>query len=58
MDWVADIRGICRLRRVTHAFEAGRQILEVCLEIFGVHRLGHLIHAHGFIAFEQLITCP
>src|SRR5882762_1765582 len=46
------------LRLVTHAFEAGRQILEVCLEIFGVHRLGHLIHAHGCIALEQLITCP
>jgi hypothetical protein len=46
------------LGTVSHAFEAGGELLEVCLQICGVHRFGHLIHAHGFIALEQLITCP
>jgi hypothetical protein len=46
------------LGTVSHAFEAGGQILEVRLQICCVHRFGHLIHAHGFIALEQLITCP
>jgi hypothetical protein len=46
------------LGTVAHPFEAGGEILEVCLQICCVHRLGHLIHAHGFMAFELLITCP
>jgi len=46
------------LGTVAHPFEAGGEILEMRLQIGCVHRFGHLIHAHGFIAFEQLITCP
>jgi len=46
------------LGTVTHPFEAGGEILEIPLQIGCVHRLGHLIHAHGFMALEQLITCP
>src|SRR5262249_40618149 len=46
------------LGTVSHPCEAGGEILEVCLQLCCVHRLGHLIHAHGFIAFELLITCP
>jgi hypothetical protein len=43
---------------IAHAFEAGGQILEVRLQIGCVHRFGHLIDAHGFIALEQSITGP
>src|SRR5262245_14169252 len=46
------------LGTVAHPFEAGGAILEIRLQIGCVHRLGHLIHAHGFMAFEQLIACP
>jgi hypothetical protein len=46
------------LGTVAHAFEAGGELLEVRLQSCCVHRLGHLIHAHGFMAFELLITCP
>jgi hypothetical protein len=46
------------LGTVAHPCEAGGEILEIRLQIRCVHRLGHLIHAHGFITFEQLITYP
>ena len=46
------------LGTVSHALEAGGQILEVRLQICCVHRFGHLLHAHGFIALEQLLTGP
>jgi hypothetical protein len=46
------------LGTVSHAFEAGGELREVCLQICGVHRFGHLIHAHGFMALEQLLTGP
>jgi hypothetical protein len=46
------------LGTVAHPFEAGGEILEIRLQIGCVHRFGHLIYAHGFIAFEPLITCP
>jgi hypothetical protein len=46
------------LGTVVHPFEAGGEILEIRLQIGCVHRLGHLIHAHSFIAFEPSITCP
>src|SRR5215467_6095948 len=46
------------LGTVSHPFEAGGEILEIRLQIGCVHRLGHLIDAHGFMAFEQLIACP
>jgi hypothetical protein len=46
------------LGTVAHPFEAGGELLEVYLQIGCVHRLGHLLHAHGFMAFELLITCP
>jgi hypothetical protein len=32
--------------------------LEICLQIFCIPRLGHLINAHGFVALEEPITCP
>ena len=35
------------LGTVAHPFEAGGEILEIRLQIGCVHRLGHLIHAHG-----------
>jgi hypothetical protein len=41
-----------------HPFEAGGELLEVGLQIGCLHRLGHLIHAHGFMACELLIPCP
>jgi len=46
------------LGTVTPPLEAGGEILEIRLQIGGGHRLGPLIHAHGFMALEQLITCP
>ena len=46
------------LQPVAHPGEAGGQILAIGLQIFGLHRLRHLIHAHGFLAFEHAITCP
>jgi hypothetical protein len=46
------------LGTVTHPLKAGEEILEIRLQIGCEHRLGHLIHAHSFMAFEQLITCP
>jgi hypothetical protein len=46
------------VRAVSHPFEASGQILEICLQICCIHRLGHLINAHGFVALEKPITCP
>src|SRR5215475_12654640 len=42
------------LGTIAHPFEAGGQILEVGLQVGCVHRFGHLIDAHGFIALELL----
>src|SRR4029450_784196 len=41
-----DIHPALGLRPVAHPFEASGPILEICLQILGIHRLRHLIHAH------------
>ena len=56
--WLGNVDPALGLGMVSHLFEAGGEILEIRLPICGVHRLGHLIHADGFIALKQLITCP
>ena len=56
--WLGNVYPALGLGSVSHPFEAGGELLEIRLQICCVHRLGHLIHADGFIALEQLITCP
>jgi hypothetical protein len=56
--WLGNVDPALGLGTVAHPFEAGGEILEIRLQIGCVHRLGHLIHAHGFMALELLITCP
>src|SRR5215471_10651737 len=56
--WSAIPDSALGLGTVAHPCEAGGEILEIRLQICCVHRLGHLIHAHGFMTFELLIPCP
>jgi hypothetical protein len=44
------------LRRVVNNLTM--PILEICLQIFGIHRLGHLLNTNGFVALEEPRTCP
>ena len=41
---------------VAHPFEASRQSLQICFQIMGIHRLGHFINAHGFVALEHVVA--